>query len=61
LWKPSSYPEHNESLKRWILKFNAANPLDIVGEAYEVEQFVHDGILNLWGVIVKYDWEKRQD
>jgi hypothetical protein len=59
--KPSAYPDHNESLNKWVAQFSIAKPLDITAKSYETEQFIHDGIINLWGVIIKFDWEKRQD
>jgi hypothetical protein len=59
LYQPSKYAEHNTSLDRWMLKFNAAKPLDITAKAYEIEQFIHDGIIDLWGVTIRFDWTKR--
>jgi len=61
LWKPSAKPEHDASLKRFIYKFNQAPPKDISMSMWAEEKFVHDGTINLLGVIVPYDWEKRQD
>ena len=59
MYQPSKYAEHNTSLDRWMLKFNAAKPLDITAKAYEIEQFIHDGIIDLWGVTIRFDWTKR--
>lgn len=61
MYKPSSYPDHNKSLDKFISLFNSASPKDIVAAAFQEEQFIHDGEINLWGEIIKFDWEKRQD
>jgi len=61
MYKPSSYPDHNKSLENFISTFNSVEPKDIVASAFQEEQFIHDGEIDLWGEIIKFDWEKRQD
>jgi len=61
LWRPSTKQEHDESLKRFMKRFNEAHPSDIAMQIWAEEQFVYDGVINLWGVLVHFDWEKRHD
>jgi len=60
LWKPLRKPEHDASLKRFIDEFNQALPKDISMLIWTEEKFIHDGTIDLWGIVVHYDWEKRQ-
>lgn len=59
LWRPSTKDEHDESLRRFIYDFNKSYSQNISIDMYKEEKFVHDGVINLLGTIVHYDWEKR--
>lgn len=61
LWRPTTKPEHDESLERFMRRFNESPPQDISMSMWKEERFIHDGNINLWGVVVHYDWEKRHD
>ena len=61
LWKPLRKAEHDASLKRFIHEFNQASPKAISMSMWIEEKFIHDGTIDLWGIMVHYDWEKRED
>lgn len=59
MFRPSKKAEHDNSLTRFIEMFNGAHPQDITAKMWLVEQYVYDGVIDLWGLEIKYDWEKR--
>ncbi len=65
MYHPSKYQEHNDSLDRFVRKFNEVSKKrngQILIEIHKQENFIDDAIIKdeKTGKSISFDWEKRE-